>query len=66
MTVLDPTKTICAPYFQDNAQLFGLNAGRQRVAMSLCALIYNQRNPITSAQLLSKHEYCNTVAIVIG
>jgi hypothetical protein len=46
--VIDPSKTIHAPYSQGNITLFGLNARRQCVAMSLCALIYNHRNSITS------------------
>jgi hypothetical protein len=46
--VIDPSKTIHAPYSQGNVALFGLNAGHQCVAMSLCALIYNHRNSITS------------------
>ena len=32
----DPSKTIAAPYSQDNELVFGQNAGQQRVAMSLC------------------------------
>ena len=40
-TVVNPTKTISAPYSQSNAEVFGVrNAGRQCVAMSLSALIY--------------------------
>ena len=37
---VEPSKTIHAPYSQDNVQVFGTNAGSQCVAMSLCALIY--------------------------
>ena len=48
-TVIDPNKTICAPYSQGNISLFGSNAGRQCVAMSLCGLLYNHRSPITSS-----------------
>jgi hypothetical protein len=49
-TVINPSKTICAHYSQGNMTLFGLNAGRQCVAMSLCALIYNKhRLSITSS-----------------
>jgi hypothetical protein len=36
----NPTKTICAPYSQGNVDVFGTNAGKQCVSMSLCALIY--------------------------
>ena len=41
---IDPSKTIHAPDSQDDVNVFGSNAGRQCVAMSLCALIYNFRN----------------------
>ena len=41
---IDPSKTIHAPYSQGNVDIFGLNAGQQCVAMSLCALIHNFRN----------------------
>ena len=43
---VDGSKTIKAPYSQDNATLFGLNAGSQCVAMSLTALIYNHQDTI--------------------
>ena len=33
--VINSTKTIQAPYIQDNVVMFGLNAGTQCVAMSL-------------------------------
>ena len=36
----DPVKTIHAPYSQSNTEIFGENAGRQCVPMSLCSLIY--------------------------
>ena len=48
-STIDCSKTICAPYSQGNVALFGSNAGRQCVAMSLCALIYNHRSPICSS-----------------
>ena len=41
---IDPTRTIQAPYSQDNVVLFGLNAGTQCVAMSLTSLIFAHRN----------------------
>ena len=37
--IIDPSKTIHAPYSQGNVDVFGPNAGQQCVAMSLCALI---------------------------
>ena len=39
--VSDPTRTICADYSQGNEALFGENAGKQCVAMSLTAIIYH-------------------------
>ena len=55
--LIDPSKTIQGPYSQGNVILFGLNAGQQCVAMSLCALIY--RNSITSAtDLVNIMIYC--------
>ena len=48
-TVIDPNKTICAPYSQGNISLFGSNDGRQCVAMSLCGLLYNYKKQITSS-----------------
>ena len=37
--VINSTKTIRAPYSQDNRAMFGLNAGTQCVAMLLASLI---------------------------
>lgn len=45
--VVDPTKTIAAPYSQGNVEVFGVaTAGTQCVAMSLSALVHNFRTPI--------------------
>ena len=44
VTTIDPSMTICGPYSLGNIALFGLNAGKQCVAMSLCALIYNKHH----------------------
>ena len=52
-TIIDPNKTISAPYSQGNIALFGPNAGRQCLAMSLCALIYKHKNSISSSELAS-------------
>ena len=46
--VINSTKTIQAPYSQDNVAMFGLNAGTQCAAMSFASLIYNKRNDIAS------------------
>jgi hypothetical protein len=42
-TFIDPKKTLCAPYSQDFIDVFGVNAGKQCVGMSLCALLYKYR-----------------------
>ena len=39
-SVVDPTKTIVAPYSQGNSLVFGSNAGKQCVAMSLIAILF--------------------------
>ena len=39
--VVDSTATVCADYNQGNEVLFGENAGKQCVAMSLTAIIYH-------------------------
>ena len=39
---IDHTLTIKAPYSQGDIMCFGEDAGKQSVAMSLCALIYNK------------------------
>ena len=45
---IDPTQTIKAPYSQGDIMYFGENAGKQCVAMSLSALIYNKIKGIHS------------------
>ena len=47
-SVINSTKTIQAPYSQDNVAMFGLNAGTRCVAKSFASLIYNKRNGIAS------------------
>ena len=39
--VIDSTRTVCADYNQGNEVLFGENAGKQWIAMSLTAIIYH-------------------------
>ena len=46
---IDPSKTITAPYSQANELVFGQNSGQQCVALSLCSLIYNNKQGINSA-----------------
>ena len=48
-TYVDPNKTIVASHSQSNKLVFGQNAGQQCVAMSLCSLIYNDTQGISSA-----------------
>ena len=40
--IIDPMRTVSADYSQGNETLFGENAGKQCVAMSLTAIIYHQ------------------------
>jgi len=40
--VIDPMRTVSADYSQGNEALFGENAGKQCVAMSVTAIIYHQ------------------------
>ena len=46
---VDPNKTIVAPYSQGNELVFGQNAGQQCDARSLCSLIYNNTQWISTA-----------------
>ena len=46
---VDPSGTIAAPYNQGNELVFGQNVRQQCVAMSLCSLIYNNKQGISSA-----------------
>ena len=48
MNNIDPTLTVKAPYSQGDITVCGANAGQQCVAMSLCALIYNNIKGINS------------------
>ena len=48
-TYIDPNKTIVASYSQGNVLVFGQNAEQQCVEMSLCSLIYNNTQGISSA-----------------
>ena len=41
MNNVDPTSIVKAPCCQGDITVFGANAGQKCVAMSLCALIYN-------------------------
>ncbi|RMX46527.1 hypothetical protein pdam_00018717 [Pocillopora damicornis] len=49
LTYVDPNKTIVASRSQGNELVFGQNGGQQCVAMSLCSLIYNDTQGISSA-----------------
>ena len=48
-TLVDLNKTTVAPYSQGNELVFGQNVGQKSVAMSLCSLIYNNTQGISSA-----------------
>ena len=62
--VIDPTRTICADHSQGNEALFGENAGKQCVAMSLTAIIYHhigdQRQKIANDQQNVERRGCET------
>ena len=47
-------KTTVAPYSQGNELVFGQNAGQQCVAMSLCSLVNNNTQGISSANDLTQ------------
>ena len=55
--VVDPSKTIHAPYSQGNSFVFGSNAGKQCVAMSLIAtlfdFIYSIRSPTDLKEIMN-------------
>ncbi|KAK2554154.1 hypothetical protein P5673_024509 [Acropora cervicornis] len=53
--ITDPMRTVSADYSQGNEALFGENAGKQCVAMSLTAIIYHQIE-----QIQSKENCCDT------
>ena len=40
--IVDPTYTVHADFNQGNELMFGMNAGKQCVAMSLCAIVYKE------------------------
>ena len=40
--VVDPTYTVHADFNQGNELMFGINAGKQCVAMPLCAIVYKE------------------------
>ena len=46
--IIDPMTTVSADYSQGNEALFGENAGKQCVAMSLTAIIYHQIEHISN------------------
>ena len=68
--VINSSKTIQAPYSQDNVAMFGLNTGTQCVAMSLASLTYNKRNGIVSSMDLvnimniGNELYCRLIYLV--
>ena len=51
---IDPSRTIHAPYSQGNCLVFGSNAGKQCVAMSLIAILFDFINSIRSSSDLKE------------
>jgi len=49
---IDPSTTIAAPYKEANELIFEQTSGQQCVTMSLCPLIYNNKQGINSANHL--------------
>ena len=45
--IFDPTTTVSADSSQGNEALFGVNSGKQCVALSLTAIIYHQIQDIS-------------------
>ena len=43
---IDPSRTITAPYSETNEFVFGQSSGKKCVTMSLCPLIYNNKQGI--------------------
>jgi len=58
--IIDPTTTVSADSSQGNEALFGVNAGKQCVAMSLTAIIHRQ---IQDVSLWTNLTLNNTLAI---
>ena len=59
MHLVDPRKTIKAPYSQGDVVVFGQNSGQEYVAMGLCGLIYHNMkvigNPYDLKQIMHKY-----------
>ena len=63
---VDPSKTIAEPYSQGNELVFGQNAGQQCVAMSLCSLIYNNKQGISSfITFITLLHFCSCNTLII-
>ena len=45
--IIDPTTITCAAFSQGDTR-FGFSAGKQCVAMSLTAVVYNQLEPVST------------------
>ena len=54
-----------APYSQGNELVFGQKVGQQCVAMSLCSLIYNNTQGISSANDLIQIINIRTLVILV-
>ena len=53
-SVEEPSRTIHAPYSQGNSLVFGSNAGKQCVAMSLIAILFDFMYSIRSSSDLKE------------
>jgi hypothetical protein len=49
--VVDPTKTICADFSKGSTKKFRQNSGKQCLAMSLTAIIYNYISTVLNSIL---------------
>ena len=60
--IIDPTTTVSADSSQGNEALFGVNAGKQCVAMSLTAILYRQIQDIS----LWTNSTLTNILVVVG
>lgn len=52
MNIVDATFTVHANYNQNNDLIFGLNAGKQCISLSLCAIVYTELKSINMNLIL--------------
>ena len=51
--VVDPSKTICAHFSQDNMKEFGQSVGKQCLSMSLTAIVYDHITNVNACMAFS-------------